>query len=145
MIALLQRVLQASVSIDDETIASIDEGVLAFIAVQKQDDKACTDRMCERVLGYRMFADQAGRMNKSVVEVGGGILLVPQFTLAANTRKGLRPSFSCAASPQQGAALFAYFLTKLSAKYATVRVGKFGADMQIHLINDGPVTFWLEI
>ena len=101
--------------------------------------------MSERVIAYRMFADNAGKMNKNVEEVNGEVLAVPQFTLAANTNKGLLPNFSQAAAPEQGMELFAYFLNKLNSKYAKVKAGEFGADMQIHLINDGPVTFWLQI
>lgn len=145
VIALLQRVLEASVSINNESVAAIDQGVLVFVAIQNHDDESTATRMCERVIAYRMFADDVGKMNKSVVDVKGGVLLVPQFTLAADTKKGLRPNFSLAASPEHGTALFDYFLNKLNSKYAKVKSGKFGAHMQVHLINDGPVTFWLQL
>ena len=145
MIALLQRVLEASVSINQQSVAAIDHGLLVFAAIQKHDDEKTVMRMSERVIAYRMFADNAGKMNKNVEEVNGEVLAVPQFTLAANTNKGLRPNFSQAAAPEQGMELFAYFLNKLNSKYAKVKAGEFGADMQIHLINDGPVTFWLQI
>jgi len=145
VIVLLQRVLEASVAINSELVAAIGQGVLVFVAIQKHDDENTTTRMCQRVIGYRMFADDAGKMNNSVEDVNGGILVVPQFTLAADTNKGLRPNFSQAASPEQGTALFDYFLNKLNSKYGKVKSGKFGADMQVHLINDGPVTFWLQL
>lgn len=145
MIALLQRTLSASVFINGESVAAIKRGVLVFAAIQKHDDEAIAASMCERVLGYRIFADRNGKMNRNVVETKGGILVVPQFTLAADTGKGLRPSFSSAAAPAQGGALFAYFLGEMKSKYAKVEAGKFGADMQVHLVNDGPVTFWLQL
>ena len=145
MIALLQRVLQASVSINKEVVAEIDQGVLVFVAIQKHDDENTATRMCERVINYRMFTDSGGKMNKSVIEINGEVLLVPQFTLAADTSKGMRPNFSRAAAPEQGAVLFDCYLNKLKLKYARVNTGKYGADMQVHLINDGPVTFWLQV
>ena len=144
MIALLQRTRTASVSIDDQPIAAIDRGVLVFLAVQKHDDEAAAARLCRRVLGYRIFADEHGRMNRSVTDIKGGILVVPQFTLAAGTDKGLRPGFSSAAAPEQGKALFDYFLSEIRSEYAKVEAGRFGADMQVQLVNDGPVTFWLQ-
>lgn len=145
MIALLQRTCAASVFIDEELVARIDHGVLVFLAVQKHDDKVAAARLCERVLNYRIFADKNGKMNKNVIDVRGGVLVVPQFTLAANTGKGLRPSFSSVASPEQGKFLFDYFLGEMRSEYATVKAGRFGADMQVQLINDGPVTFWLQL
>ncbi len=145
MIALLQRTLTASVSIQGESIAAIERGILVFAAVQKHDDEAIATSMCRRILGYRIFADQNGKMNRNVTEIKGGILVVPQFTLAADTGKGLRPGFSSAAAPAQGKALFAYFLGEIKSKYAKVEAGKFGANMQVHLVNDGPVTFWLQL
>ena len=145
MIALLQRVTNASVEIDCNKVAEIEVGALVFIAVQKHDEKAIADQMLQRILDYRIFADDEGKMNKNVSEVEGSILLVPQFTLAANTKKGLRPNFSSAASPEHGKRIFDYFLDKLSAEYVKVSSGIFGADMQVHLVNDGPVTFWLEL
>lgn len=145
MIALLQRTHAASVSINEELVAKIDYGMLVFLAVQKHDDEVVAARLCERVLNYRIFADESGKMNRSVMDVRGGVLVVPQFTLAANTDKGLRPSFSSAASPEQGKFLFDYFLGEMRLEYATVKAGRFGADMQVQLINDGPVTFWLQL
>jgi D-tyrosyl-tRNA(Tyr) deacylase len=144
MIALLQRVTNAHVMIDEEIIASINHGVLVFLAVQKKDDEQAALQLQQRLLGYRMFADENEKMNKSIQQVNGDILVVPQFTLAADTSSGKRPSFSTAAPPDQGKRLFDYFLDKLKADYARVSSGKFAADMQIHLVNDGPVTFWLE-
>ena len=145
MIALLQRVSSASVKIAGDVVAEVDAGMLLFLAVQKHDQQANADKMLQRVLAYRMFADEHGKMNKNIVEVDGSILLVPQFTLAANTKKGLRPNFTYAASPEHGKQLFDYFLDKLSAEYDKVCSGKFAADMQVQLVNSGPVTFWLEI
>ncbi len=145
MIALLQRVTSASVEIANETVGEIDAGMLVFLAVQKKDVQATADAMLQRILAYRIFADSAGKMNRNITEVEGGILLVPQFTLAADTKKGLRPNFSSAATPDHGKQLFDYFLDKLKAEYVKVSSGKFGADMQVHLVNNGPVTFWLEI
>jgi len=144
MIALLQRVTEARVTVAGEIIGSIGPGVLAFIAVQPQDDEASARRLIERILGYRLFADETGRMNRALREVEGGLLLVPQFTLAADTRKGTRASFTSAAPPAQGEQLFATCVSLASAQHAQVQTGRFGADMQVALINDGPVTFWLE-
>jgi len=145
VIALLQRVQQASVFIDQQRIAEINQGLLVFVAIQKHDNEDVAMRLSERVIGYRIFADEEGKMNKSVADIHGGVLLVPQFTLAADTNKGMRPSFSRTATPEQGAELFDYFLDITKSKYATVHSGEFGADMQIHLINDGPATFWLQL
>ena len=145
MIALLQRVSSASVEISGNTVGKIKNGMLVFLAVQKHDTQTTTNQMLQRILNYRMFADEKGKMNKNIKEIKGGILLVPQFTLAADTKKGLRPNFSSAATPDHGKQLFDYFLDKLKAEYATVSSGKFGANMQVQLVNNGPVTFWLEI
>lgn len=145
MIVLLQRVQTASVTIDDQQIAAIDYGVLLFVAIHKHDDEAVVARMCERILGYRMFADDDDKMNKNIIDIEGDILAVPQFTLAAETNKGMRPNFSPAAAPELGKGLFDYFLGTLKSKYARVKAGEFGANMQVHLTNDGPVTFWLQI
>jgi len=145
MIALLQRISSASVVVDNKKIADANAGMLVFLAVQKQDTETIAEQMQQRILAYRIFADENDKMNKNIREVAGDILLVPQFTLAANTHKGLRPNFSSAASPEQGKQLFDYFLDKLKAEYAKVSSGKFAADMQVHLVNNGPVTFWLEI
>ena len=145
MIVLLQRVLEASVAINNETIAAINHGILMFVAIQKHDDQYSIARMCERVLNYRIFADDKDKMNNNILDIAGEILVVPQFTLAADTRKGTRPSFSQAATPELSRELFDYFLNTLKSKYARVKSGEFGANMQVHLINDGPVTFWLQI
>jgi len=145
MIALLQRVTCASVVVDDIKIADVSAGMLVFFAVQKQDTEQTAEQMQQRILAYRMFADDDNKMNKNISEINGDILVVPQFTLAANTNKGLRPNFSSAATPDHGKRLFDYFLDKLKAEYARVSSGKFAANMQVHLVNDGPVTFWLEL
>lgn len=145
MIVLLQRVLEARVSIDKQVVASISHGLLLLVGIQKKDNEDTVTRMCKRVLAYRVFSDVAGKMNNSVVDVAGEILLVPQFTLAADTKKGLRPNFSSAAAPEHAKKLFDCFLNNLNSNYAKVESGKFAADMQVHLINDGPVTFSLEI
>jgi len=145
MIALLQRVTSASVVVAGTVIAEASAGVLVFLAVQQQDTETQAVKLQQRLLAYRIFADEQNKMNKNVREVNGDILVVPQFTLAANTDKGLRPNFSNAASPEHGRQLFDYFLDKLNSEYDRVSSGKFAADMQVHLVNDGPVTFWLEI
>ena len=144
MITLLQRVSEARVVVDTETIASIGQGILVLVGVQANDDSSTALRQLERLLNYRVFADDAGKMNLSLREVQGGLLLVPQFTLAANTRKGRRPSFASAASPQQGEAVFSAMVIAAGVAHPSVEVGRFGADMQVHLINDGPVSFILE-
>ncbi|MBF8269017.1 MAG: D-tyrosyl-tRNA(Tyr) deacylase [Gammaproteobacteria bacterium] len=144
MIGLLQRVSQASVEVDAQIIATIDTGLLVLIGVEKADTQAQANRLLERLLGYRVFPDAAGRMNLSLTDIQGGLLLVPQFTLPADTDKGRRPSFSSAASPELGQALFHHLLEQARAAHAIVAAGRFGADMQVHLINDGPVTFWLQ-
>jgi len=144
MIALLQRVSEAQVCVGGERIATIGRGVLALIGVRRGDDAASVERLLERLLGYRVFPDADGRMNLSLREVRGGLLLVPQFTLAADTNKGTRASFSTAAAPEEAQRLFAQLLIRAQAAYAPVSAGLFGADMQVSLINDGPVTFWLE-
>ncbi len=144
MIALIQRVRRAHVEADGEVIGRIDAGLLALVAVQPDDGEAQAQRLLQRVLGYRVFGDAAGRMNRSLAETGGGLLLVSQFTLAADTRKGMRASFTRAAPPVLAERLFAHLLEQARARHAPVAGGRFGADMQVHLINDGPVTFWLE-
>jgi D-aminoacyl-tRNA deacylase len=144
MIALIQRVLRAHVEVETRTVGSIEQGVLALIGVQRDDTHASADRLLERVLTYRIFADAAGRMNRSVVDIGGGLLLVPQFTLAADTRQGTRPGFSTAAAPQTARALFDRLLGEARSRHAPVAAGVFGAHMRVSLINDGPVTFWLQ-
>lgn len=144
MIGLLQRVSQASVDVNNKTIALIQCGLLVFIGIEKEDSENQADRLLERILGYRVFPDKEGRMNRSLTDTGGGLLLVPQFTLPADTRKGTRPGFSTAAPPEKGKQLFEYFLDKARQTYAHVQAGEFGADMQVSLVNDGPVTFWLQ-
>jgi D-tyrosyl-tRNA(Tyr) deacylase len=143
MIALLQRVTSATVSVNGETIATIGRGLLVLVAVEADDAQAQADRLLERLLGYRMFADGNGKMNLSVRDIDGGLLLVPQFTLAADTRKGTRPDFSPAASPTDGRPLFDYLATLAASRHPVTACGRFGADMQVALVNDGPVTFWL--
>ncbi|MEY4597360.1 MAG: hypothetical protein RLZZ445_157 [Pseudomonadota bacterium] len=145
MIALLQRVSAAGVVVDGETVGSIERGLLVLVGVESGDNESVADRLLERLLNYRVFSDDGGKMNLSVRDVGGGVLLVPQFTLAADTRKGLRPSFSSAAPPEQGRMLFDYLLQRALAAHAPVGHGRFGADMKVTLTNDGPVTFWLQV
>ena len=144
MIGLIQRVRYARVSVEGERIGEIDAGLLAFIGVQRADTEASAERLLQRMLGYRVFADADGRMNLSLRDVGGGLLLVSQFTLAADTRKGARPGFSSAAPPELGERLFDYLLECARVQHPQVASGRFGADMQAELLNDGPVTFWLE-
>lgn len=144
MIGLLQRVREASVSVDGERVAAIGGGLLVLVGVQPDDSEASAARLLERLLGYRVFADGEGRMNRSLRDTGGGLLLVPQFTLAADTRSGTRPGFSTAAPPPLARALFARLVELARAAHAEVGSGRFGADMQVALVNDGPVTFWLE-
>ncbi len=143
MIALLQRVSAARVQVKGETVGEIDRGILAFIGVERGDGAVQADRLAQRILNYRMFADADDKMNLSVRDCGGGLLLISQFTLAADTAKGNRPSFTPAAAPDEGRRWFDYLLQQTSAQHAPVASGRFGADMQVSLINDGPVTFWL--
>lgn len=145
MIALIQRVTRAHVEVDGERIGAIEAGLLALVAVQPHDGEETPARLLARLLDYRVFADGQGRMNRSLRDAGGGLLLVPQFTLAADTRSGLRPSFATAAAPEQGRIRFAALVELARAAHAPVACGRFGADMQVHLVNDGPVTFWLEV
>lgn len=144
MIGLLQRVNEASVRVDGAIVATIGTGLLVLVGVQVQDTDASAARLLERLLGYRVFADADGRMNRSLRDTGGGLLLVPQFTLAADTQSGMRAGFSTAAPPAQARALFAHLLQLARAAHPIVGGGVFGADMKVALINDGPVTFWLE-
>ena len=144
MISLIQRVTSASVRVDDETIGSIGPGLLALVAVQPGDGETQARRMLERLLGYRIFADEAGKMNRSLHDTGGGLLLVSQFTLAADTRSGMRPSFTRAAAPEQARRWFERLLELARATHPGVETGCFGAHMVIQLVNDGPVTFWLD-
>ena len=143
MIGLLQRVQHASVTVDDKKIAHIEQGLLVLIGVERNDSTAQADRLLTRLLGYRVFSDEHDKMNLSVQDINGGLLLVPQFTLPANTKKGMRPSFTPAADPETGRELFNYLVSKAYQQHADVASGKFGADMQVSLTNDGPVTFWL--
>lgn len=144
MIALIQRVSEASVRVDGEVVGAIGPGILALVAVQPDDDEARAERLLVRLLGYRVFADETGRMNRSLTDVGGGLLLVSQFTLAADTRQGMRAGFSTAAPPELGRRLFEHLVQRARAAHPEVATGRFGADMKVHLVNDGPVTFWLE-
>jgi D-tyrosyl-tRNA(Tyr) deacylase len=145
MIALIQRVSTAHVDVDGETVGAIGPGLLALVGVQPGDGETQAQRLLERVLGYRVFADAAGRMNRSLADTGGGLLLVSQFTLAADTRSGRRPSFTTAAPPEQGRRWFDRLVELARAAHPGVETGRFGAHMQVHLVNDGPVTFWLEV
>jgi D-tyrosyl-tRNA(Tyr) deacylase len=144
VIALIQRVAQARVSVAGQTIGSIDKGILALVGVERGDSEAEAARLAERVLGYRIFADAEGRMNLALREVEGRLLAVPQFTLVADTQKGSRPSFSSAGPPDEGARLFDKFV-EFARQNAHVETGRFGAHMQVSLVNDGPVTFWLQV
>jgi D-tyrosyl-tRNA(Tyr) deacylase len=144
MIALLQRVTQARVDIEGTRVASISRGLLVLVGVRPEDDEPAAVRLLDRLLKYRVFADAADKMNLSLTDVAGGLLLVPQFTLAADTRKGLRPGFSSAAAPERALALFTYLVAAARKQHPSVECGVFGAHMQVSLVNDGPVTIWLE-
>ncbi|WP_106476581.1 D-aminoacyl-tRNA deacylase [Phytohalomonas tamaricis] len=144
MRALIQRVRHAEVRVEGDVIGAIDHGLLALIGVEKNDDEARLDKLLHKLLNYRIFSDDEGKMNKSLSDVDGGLLLVSQFTLVADTGKGLRPSFSSAAAPADGERLFTELVTRARAAWPKVETGKFGADMQVSLTNDGPVTFLLE-
>ena len=144
MIALIQRVTRADVRVNGDVVGAIDRGILALIGVRKGDDTAAADRLLERLLSYRIFPDEQGKMNLSLQDVHGGLLLVPQFTLAADTHKGTRAGFSTAAAPEVAKGLFDYLLGNARKAALPVESGIFGADMQVSLVNDGPVTFWLE-
>lgn len=143
MIGLLQRVTQARVEVAGQAVGAIGRGLLVLVGVERGDQEARADRLLQRLLGYRVFPDAQGRMNHSLSEIGGGLLLVPQFTLAADTRKGTRASFTSAAPPEEGERLFVYLVAQARAAHPQVATGQFGADMQVALVNDGPVTFWL--
>ena len=145
MKALLQRVSQASVSIDGVEVASINAGLLVLVGFEPDDNQQSVEKILHKLLNYRVFADEQGRMNKSLTDTQGGLLLVSQFTLAADTRSGLRPGFSTAATPAHAEALFEQLLTVAQQRYCNVQAGQFAADMQVQLINDGPVTFMLEV
>jgi len=145
MIALLQRVLKAHVDTGGERIADIGPGLLVMLGVCRDDSEQQADRLLERLLGYRVFPDAAGKMNLNLSQSGGSLLLVPQFTLAADTSSGMRPSFTPAADPGTGRHLFEYFTHRAREMHQPVASGRFAADMQVALVNDGPVTFWLEV
>jgi D-tyrosyl-tRNA(Tyr) deacylase len=145
MIGLLQRVSEARVTVDGAVVAEIGLGLLVLVGVEAGDVERQADRLLERLLGYRVFPDEAGRMNRSLADIGGGLLLVPQFTLAADTTRGNRASFSAAAAPAAGAALFDCLCAKARNAHPAVATGRFGADMRVALVNDGPVTFWLRV
>ena len=144
MIALLQRVTQAKVDVAGATIGAIDAGLMVLVCAERGDTEKEADALLTKLLGYRVFADEAGKMNRSVTDVAGGLLLVPQFTLAADTRSGLRPSFTTAATPEHGRHWFERLVEAARAAHADVQTGRFGAHMQVDLTNDGPVTFWLQ-
>jgi D-tyrosyl-tRNA(Tyr) deacylase len=145
MIALLQRVTHASVVVDNVTVGAIDAGLMTLVCAERGDTEKEADALLTKLLSYRVFSDEAGKMNRSVVDVQGGLLLVPQFTLAADTQSGTRPSFTPAAAPDIARGLFDYFVTAAISKHADVATGRFGADMQVSLTNNGPVTFWLQV
>ena len=144
MIALIQRITHAKVDVNRETVGQINKGLLVLLGVEKEDDQHKADRLAEKVLNYRVFSDADGKMNLNVQQAGGEILVVSQFTLSADTQKGLRPSFSKGAPPELAERLYAYFIQKCGQKI-TVFSGRFAADMQVSLTNDGPVTFWLNV
>jgi D-tyrosyl-tRNA(Tyr) deacylase len=144
MIALIQRVSRAEVRVGERIVAAIEHGIAALVAVRREDSPADADRLLERLLGYRIFADAADRMNLDLRAVGGGLLLVPQFTLAADTSHGMRPGFSTAAAPEEARRLFAYLVERAALVHRPVASGEFASHMHLSLINDGPVTFWLE-
>ena len=145
MISVLQRVSESSVGVDGEIVGAIGAGLMVLVAVEPGDGEAQARRMCERLLGYRVFSDAAGRMNLSLADTGGGLLLVPQFTLAADTRKGMRPSFTTAAAPEVGKRWFDRLVELARAAHPKVATGRFGAHMLVGLVNDGPVTFMLRV
>lgn len=145
MIGLIQRVSQAKVDVDNVTIGEIDRGILILLGVEKEDTEAKAKRLAERIASYRIFADDEGKMNLNVKQIGGSLLVVSQFTLVADTKKGTRPGFSRGATPEEGKRLYDYFVQQCQALDLPVATGEFGADMQVSLINDGPVTFQLEV
>ena len=145
MKALIQRVTEASVTVDNKIIGEINQGLLVLLGVEKQDDEAAVDKMVDRLLAYRVFSDAEGKMNLSVSDIAGGLLVVSQFTLAADTKKGLRPGFSSAAKPDVAEKLYESLVEKIRQRSVTVATGQFAADMKVALVNDGPVTFMLEV
>ena len=144
MIALVQRVTEARVEVDGEVVGAIGRGILALVGVERGDSEAQAERLVERVLGYRIFPDENGKMNLSLLDIRGELLAVPQFTLAADTKKGTRAGFSTAAAPDEGMRLFDVFVKNSREKIPGAKTGQFGADMKVSLVNDGPVTFWLQ-
>ena len=145
MIGLLQRVSEAAVRVDGQTVGAIGPGLMVLVCAEKGNTEREADLLLTKLLGYRVFSDEAGKMNRSVTDVEGGLLLVPQFTLAADTKSGTRPSFSPAAAPEDGRRLFEHVVRQARERHGIVETGVFGADMKVSLINDGPVTFWLRI
>jgi D-tyrosyl-tRNA(Tyr) deacylase len=145
MQGLIQRVSEAKVVVEGEVVGEIGQGILLLLGVEKEDDEQKADKLLHKVSGYRIFSDAEGKMNLSLKDIGGDLLVVSQFTLAADTKKGMRPSFSSAAVPAIGEALYEYFVKQARASLAKVQTGQFGADMKVHLVNDGPVTFRLEV
>ena len=145
MIGLLQRVSQAGVTVDGRVVGAIGPGLMVLVCAEKGDTEREADALLVKLLGYRVFSDDAGKMNRSVTDVAGGLLLVPQFTLAADTKSGTRPSFTPAANPDDGRRLFDHFVCAARVRHPIVETGQFGADMQVSLTNDGPVTFWLQV
>ncbi len=144
MLTIIQRVTEAQVVVNNETIGKINQGIMALIAIEKEDGENEANRLLEKILNYRIFSDENDKMNLSLRDIKGGLLLIPQFTLVANTRSGNRPSFSAAAVPEKATQLFSYFCQQATKKFPTTEFGQFGADMQVSLINDGPVTFLLK-
>ena len=145
MIGLLQRVTTAQVAVDGAIVGAIDAGLMVLVCAERGDSEREADALLTKLLSYRVFSDEAGKMNRSVTDVAGGLLLVPQFTLAADTKSGTRPSFTPAAPPDEGKRLFDYFVAQARARHPVVATGQFGADMQVSLTNNGPVTFWLQV
>ncbi|MFN3071558.1 D-aminoacyl-tRNA deacylase [Serratia sp. J2] len=145
MIALIQRVLNASVTVEGQTVGKIGPGLLVLLGVEQGDNEQKAQRLCERVLGYRIFGDEDDKMNLNVQQAGGSLLVVSQFTLVADTQKGMRPSFSRGAVPQEADRLYRYFVGQCQERGIETQTGEFAADMQVALVNDGPVTFWLQV
>ncbi|WP_429072426.1 D-aminoacyl-tRNA deacylase [Aeromonas veronii] len=145
MIALIQRVSEASVTVEGEVTGAIGQGLLVLLGVEQGDDEAKADKLLHKVSGYRVFSDENGKMNLNVSQIGGSLLVVSQFTLAADTKSGMRPSFSCGAHPSEAKRLYDYFVVKAAASGIATATGRFAADMKVALVNDGPVTFWLQV
>jgi len=145
VIALLQRASSASVVVDGDVVGAIGAGLMVLVCAERHDSEREADALLSKLLAYRVFSDDAGKMNRSIADIGGGLLLVPQFTLAADTRSGTRPSFTPAAPPEEGRRLFDYLVERARRQHGQVETGRFGADMKVSLTNDGPVTFWLQI